>query len=159
MTTTPTTYTPAWPAWPTPRRLGDWLASRSHHSLDLDWPSRFDWPDFPLGPELHVEEYREDGHFVVRAELPGIDPDNDIEITVTDHVLRLNAERRRETKTEDTTGYRSEFHYGAFTRSLPLPPGANEDDVKASYIDGILEVRIPINGEEAAARKIPISKG
>ena len=86
-------------------------------------------------------------------------PDKDVEITVSDHMLQVNAERRQETKTEDKKGYRSEFRYGSFTRTVPLPTGATESDVKAGYTDGILEVRIPINPERAESKKIPITKG
>ena len=45
--------------------------------------------------------------------MPGIDPDKDVEITVSDHMLQVKAERRQETKTEDKKGYRSEFRYGS----------------------------------------------
>lgn len=83
-------------------------------------------------PQLKVEEFREDGQLVVRAEMPGIDPDNDVEITVSDDILHLRAERRSETKTEDTSGCHSEFHYGSFSRSLRLPAGATEADIKAT---------------------------
>ena len=90
--------------------------------------------------------------------MPGIDPDKDVEITVFNHMLHLRAERRSETKTEDKKGYRSEFHYGSFARSVPLPVGATDDDVTATYNDGILEVRVPVDDIEADAKKIPISR-
>ena len=134
---------------------------------DLEWPSLFghrlfEWPDtwkeLMEDSTLKVEEFEDDGHMVVRAEMPGIDPDEDVEITVSDHVLHLRAERRSESKTEDKKGYRSEFHYGSFSRRIQLPAGATEDDVKASYTDGILEVRIPIDHAEADKRKIPVQR-
>lgn len=134
---------------------------------DVDWPEwfprrLFEWPEAwrevaDLEP-LRVEEFQEGGDLVVRAEMPGIDPEKDVEITVTDRTLHIKAERRQETKTEDKKGYRTEFRYGSFTRSVPLPVGATEDDVKASYTDGILQIRIPVNAEQAAARKIPIAR-
>ena len=108
---------------------------------------------------MRVEEFQEDGTLVVRAEMPGIDPDEDVEITVSDGMLHLKAERTEETKTEDTKGYRTEFRYGSFSRSVRLPAGATEEDIAASYQDGILEVRIPISSEQASARKIPIGRG
>jgi HSP20 family protein len=123
----------------------------------------FEWPDSWLeltdDDALRVEEFEEDGKLVVRAEMPGIDPDKDVELTMSDHTLRLKAERRQETKAEDKKGYRSEFRYGSFIRTVALPAGATIDDVKASYTDGILEVRIPIDGATAEAKKIPITKG
>jgi HSP20 family protein len=133
---------------------------------ELEWPTLFgrftDWPDswkeMFEESRLKVEEYDEDGYLVVRAEMPGIDPDEDVEITVSDHTLHLRAERRAETKREDANGYRSEFRYGSFSRTVALPAGASDDDVTASYVDGILEVRIPIDDEAAEAKKIPITR-
>jgi HSP20 family protein len=147
---------PAWSAWPG-RRLQDWIERRG--SSPLQWP---DWPEWWPGieaPDLRVEEYQEGNELVVRAEMPGIDPDNDVEITITDHMLRLRAERRQEKRTEGKAGFRSEFSYGAFTRSVPLPTSATESDVKASYVDGILEVRIPFDSAEAESRRIPVNRG
>jgi HSP20 family protein len=108
---------------------------------------------------VRVEEYLDGDTAVVRAEMPGIDPDRDIEITVADHQLRIRGERRQESKTEDKNGYRSEFRYGSFTRSIPLPAGATDQDVQATYVDGVLEVRVPINRADAATKKIPVSRG
>jgi HSP20 family protein len=131
------------------------------------WDRWFDWavprwfPElrraFPETPEmLRVEELTEGDQLVVRAEMPGIDPDKDVEIHVSDHTLRLRAERRQERTVDEKGRYRSEFQYGSFVRSVPLPVGATEDDVKASYKDGILEVRIPVDRTAAETRKIPI---
>jgi HSP20 family protein len=133
-----------WPTWFGGRRL-------------FDWPDT--WRELVDDAGLRVEEFEDDGHLVVRAEMPGIDPDEDVEITVADHTLNLSAQRRSETKTEDKKGYRSEFRYGSFSRSIRLPAGATDADVKATYADGILEVRIPIDTSEAAAKKIPIARG
>jgi HSP20 family protein len=121
------------------------------------------WPElrrtFGEGMDLlKVEEFTEGDEVVVRAEMPGIDPDKDVHITVSDHTLRLRAERRQESKTEENGGYRSEFHYGSFTRTVALPLGASDQDVKATYKDGILEVRIPVDRTEAEAKKVPIQR-
>jgi HSP20 family protein len=138
---------------------------------DLDWPDwfvnrrLFDWPvslrELMEGPEgtLRVEEFEEGGALVVRAEMPGLDPDKDVEITVSDHVLTIRAERRQQSEVQDKRGYRSEFRYGSFVRSMTLPLGAREDDVQASYTDGILEVRVPISTVAPEAKKVPIARG
>jgi HSP20 family protein len=135
---------------------------------DVDWPDWFGgrmfdlpdvWKDLFDDSDMKVEEFRENGTLVVRAEMPGIDPDKDVEITVTDHMLHLRAERRSEQRTEDTKGFRSEFRYGSFGRTVRLPAGASEADVEASYNDGILEVRIPVDEGDASAKKIPITRG
>ena len=128
------------------------------------WPERFGWP-WLWKPEafedvLRVEEYQEDGTLVVRAEMAGIDPEKDVEVTVSDGVLHISAERQEEEETEGKHFHRRELRYGSFRRDLPLPAGCSEDDVKASYKDGILEIRVPAPGAETkAATKISITKG
>ncbi|MFI5047693.1 MAG: Hsp20/alpha crystallin family protein [Acidimicrobiia bacterium] len=138
-------------------RRGDWF-----DRWFPDWPRPGFWPDlrrtFGEDDLLRVEEFTEGDQAVVRAEMPGIDPDRDVHITVSDNTLLLSAERRQESKTEEKGRFRSEFSYGSFSRRVPLPVGATADDVKATYKDGILEVRIPVNRSEAEARKVPIQR-
>lgn len=137
----------------------------------VPFPRRFpDWPRFRF-PELwtawseedvlRVEEYRENGSIVIRADLPGIDPDKDVEIEVTDGMLRVFAERRKEEKVEEKDYMRTELRYGSFSRALPLPAGATEKDVAATYKDGVLEIRVPVAAPEAteAKKKIPVARG
>lgn len=93
---------------------------------------------------LRVEEYVDGATHVVRAELPGIDPDRDVDIEVVDGQLRITATREEKTEQKQKDSYRSEFRYGSFSRSVPLPEGASEADVTASYTDGVLEVRVPV---------------
>ena len=109
---------------------------------------------------LRIEEELTDDTLVVRAELPGIDPDKDVQITVADGVMRIKAERRSETKEEKEGHVRSEFRYGSFERAMRVPQSTDVDDVKASYKDGILEVRVPYKATaEAQARTVAISRG
>ena len=126
----------------------------------------FDWvAQFPslfaarslISPHLiRVEDKIEDGHYVVRAEMPGLDPDKDVKITVEDNTLVIDAERTEEKSDKN----RSEFQYGAFRRAMALPAGAKVDDIKATYTDGILTVTIGI-GETPSAqtKKIPVARG
>jgi len=127
------------------------------------WPEFFRLPlvMWPGGAEetFRVEEYQEDGTCVIRAEMPGIDPDKDVEVTVSDGMLHIKAERKHEEKSETKGFSRSEFHYGYFSRDLPLPEGCVEDDVKATYRDGILEFRLPTPAvtPKAEPKKIPVT--
>jgi HSP20 family protein len=93
---------------------------------------------------IRLETHVEDGACLVRAELPGIDPERDVEVTVTQGVLTIHAHRVEERETR----HHSEFRYGTYTRSLRLPEGAKQDEITASYKGGILTVRILL--EEAA---------
>jgi HSP20 family protein len=106
---------------------------------------------------IRVDEFHENETLVVRADLPGLDPDKDVELTVTNGMLHIAAERREEEKTEDKGYVHHELRYGSFTRTLALPEGVSETDIKADYKDGILEVRVPAP-EPAPATKIPIAK-
>lgn len=102
------------------------------------WTGR--WPLIE-GHLIRLEEQMEDGHYVVRAELPGIDPAKDVDITVRDGQLTIKAER---TEKKEAKG-RSEFSYGSFVRSVTLPVGANEEDISATYDKGILTVSVAVN--------------
>ena len=108
---------------------------------------------------LRVEEYREGNTLVVKAEVPGIDPEKDVEITLTGNQLHIGARREEKSEHKSKHGYHSEFRYGTFSRSVTLPPGVNQDDVQAAYHDGVLDVRIPLPAEPASgSRKIPIAR-
>lgn len=106
---------------------------------------------------IRVEEYREEGTLVIRADLPGINPDKDVELTVSGGMLQIEAERREEEKREEKGYVRQELRYGSLSRSLPLPEGVTGDDITATYKDGVLEIRVPEPKREGA-RKIAISK-
>jgi HSP20 family protein len=140
------------------------LMRRQHGPLDLaDWMNRFF--DDRLLPErfglldkdlLRVEELTEGDTLVIRAELPGIDPDKDVEISMHDGLLHIRAERKESTERKDKAEYRSEFRYGMFERALPVPAGVTEKDVTATYKDGILEVRLPRTTTEAKSATVPV---
>ena len=119
------------------------------------------WPFEEWGkgrPDIRLETYLEDGTLVVRAELPGIDPDKDLDVEVRDDVLTIRAERQETHREELPEGYRSEFRYGSSARRILLPEGAVVDDVKATYADGVLEVRVPVSTEERTPAKVPITR-
>ena len=98
---------------------------------------------------IRLEDEVQDGRYVVRAELPGIDPAKDVDITVREGQLTIKAERSEK---KESAG-RSEFSYGSFVRSVSLPAGADEDDIKATYEKGILTVSVAIPNEAAPAEK------
>jgi len=72
---------------------------------------------------MRLEDEMKEGHYVVRAEMPGVDPSKDVDITVRDGQLTIKAERSEK---KDFDG-RSEFSYGSFVRTVSLPAGADED--------------------------------
>ncbi len=111
------------------------------------------------GAWLRAEEYRDGSVMVVRVEVPGVDPERDIDITISGRTLTIEARREEESFRETKGDYRTEFHYGALTRSFQLPAGVNEDDIQASYNSGILEVRVPSAGQDSGPRrKVPVHR-
>ena len=149
--TTPTA-TPPEPAAPVgllDQLLEDWLGL---------WPvPRLVPPEqwIPL-ERIAVEQNQSDGTLVIRATLPNIDPEKEIDLTVAHGVLQIHAEHRDDGTSEDGGIQRHTVSYQAFTRSLPLPAGVTADDVHASYADGVLEVTVPAPVADAA-RKIPVN--
>jgi HSP20 family protein len=126
-----------------------------------EWPEMFQRyldPDWEKG-WMRVEEYRDGDDVVVRAELPGIDPDQDVEVSVTDGILHIEAHREEQSEQKEKDGYRSEFRYGSFSRSFVLPANTDEGNVTASYNDGVLEVRLPAGPEpKQSVTRIPVSR-
>ena len=98
---------------------------------------------------IRVEDEVKQDSYELRAEIPGVDPDKDVDITVRDGVLTIKAERSEK---KEANG-RSEFSYGSFLRSVTLPAGADEDAIKASYDKGILTVSVPVTKAAEAAEK------
>lgn len=111
------------------------------------------WPSVSFGDHhaVRIEDYRDNGNYVLRAELPGMDPGKDIKITVEGNELSITAERTVDK--HDKT--HSEFFYGSFARTVRLPAGVDADTVTASYNAGILEVTVPVEAS-AETRRIPV---
>jgi HSP20 family molecular chaperone IbpA len=103
---------------------------------------------------MRIEDRLEEDKYVLRAEMPGIDPEKDVEITVENGVLSISAERREEVSEKG----HSEFHYGSFVRRVTLPQGAQDDQLTATYKDGIVEITVPIAAAKSQSRAIPITR-
>ena len=100
-----------------------------------------------------AEDYVADGSYVVRLELPGIDPATDVDISVVGETLQVTAQRETAKREER----RTEFRYGAFSRTVPLPPGVTAGEVSASYDKGILTITMPLpDAATTARRKVPV---
>jgi len=121
--------------------LADWLES--------PWTGP---PPFLTGQVFRLEEAMRDDRYVIRAELPGLDPENDIEVTVEGRILTIRAERRQ----QDNGPYRSEFRYGSLARAVRLPARVDAADVTARYDKGVLEVSVPVHEAKPEGTRIPI---
>ena len=130
------------------------------------WPDLFArrWPESFSGIPFVDEGFRmeqfveDDGTIVVRGELPGLDPEADITITIDGNRLTISGEREEHHDDQHDGGYRSEFRYGSFERTVRLPAGAKTDEVTADYTDGILAVRVPVDTETPEVTTVPIAK-
>ena len=123
--------------------LADWLES--------PWAGP---PQFTAAQSFRLEEVARDNRHVIRAELPGLDPERDIEVTVEGRTLTIHAERHQ----EDNGPYRSEFRYGPLTRLVRLPVKVNAEDVTARYEKGLLEVSVPAPEGRPEAIRVAIEK-
>lgn len=128
--------------------------------FDRDWLGRF-----PLAREFFgdgetmarrpaIETRVEEGKFIVRADLPGIDP-KDVDIKVVGDVLTIKGAREEKQETKKADYFRREIRYGAFERSIGLPEGIKAEDLKATYHDGVLELAAPMP-KEAIPKEVKI---
>ena len=101
-----------------------------------------------------IESFMEDGKMIVRADLPGIDP-NDVEVSVVGDTLTIRGTRQAREEKKGRDFLHREVAYGSFERTLTLPKGIKTEDIRASYQNGVLELTIPIP-KESATRKVPI---
>lgn len=106
-----------------------------------------------LAPTVPIEDFLDDGTYVLRAQMPGLDPEHDFHVNVEGDILTIEGERVEMHREEN----RSEFHYGSFARSVTLPAGSDVDALTAEYRDGLLEVRVPVS-ESADPRRIRIER-
>ncbi len=136
------------------------MLARQHHSLLPDLADLF--AGFPslagvrsgFEPKMmRLEDELANGRYEIRAEIPGIDPEKDVDVTVRDGVLTIKAER---SERSESVG-RSEFSYGSFVRSVSLPDGADQNDITASYDKGILSVSVKVNEPQHTEKHIAIT--
>jgi HSP20 family protein len=102
-----------------------------------------------------VETFRRGDKLVVRADLPGTKRE-DVNVEVEDGVLTISGERHDEREEKSDEFFRSERSYGQFRRAIPLPQGVGNDQVDATFKDGVLEVAFPAPKQQERKSKIQI---
>jgi HSP20 family protein len=93
-----------------------------------------------------IDVLRENGNLVVRADIPGIKPE-EVKIEVEDDILTVSGEHEERRQKKEDHFVRRERRYGSFYRSMALPPGVEAKDIKAKTHDGVVEVTIPLPKE------------
>jgi HSP20 family protein len=126
--------------------------------FDRDWfgrlPGRDLFADWQSAARPAIETRVEDGKFIVRTDLPGIDPKN-VDIKVVGDLLTIKGSREEKSETKKADYLRREIRYGSFERSIALPEGIKADDLKATYHDGVLELAAPMP-KEAIPKEVKI---
>jgi len=128
--------------------------------FDRDWFGRFpfDREFFGRGEAAPtrpaIESYVEGDKFIVRTDLPGIEPKN-VDIKVVGNMLTVKGSREEKRETKKADFLRREIHYGSFERSISLPEGIKAEDLKATYHDGVLELTAPMP-KEAVPKEVKI---
>jgi HSP20 family protein len=122
-------------------------------------PDLFDLFEIPFtalrpfsGQTIRIEDSVHDDRYVIRAEIPGIDPDKDLEVSVSRDVLTIHAERHEETDGR----HHSEFRYGSYERRIRLPENVQDQEIKATYDKGILTITMPLQEAKKAARRVTV---
>lgn len=105
-----------------------------------------------------MDVVQKDGDLVVRAELPGVKLE-DVDITVHDRVLTVSGERKVEQETERGGYLVRERRHGSFRRSMQLPEGVDEENIRARFQDGVLEVTLEGAAAVREPKRIQIESG
>ena len=124
----------------------------------FDLLDRF-WTETPFSgmltewePSIDVSDA--DGNMQVRAELPGLNPD-DIDVNVSGDLLTIKGEKKREDEQIEESYHRRESYTGAFQRTIQLPEEADSENVNANYKNGILTISLP-KTDSARFKKVEI---
>jgi len=120
--------------------------------LEPSWSATTGWQPMSWDLALDVAETEDD--FVVKASLPGINPD-DLEITYNNNVLTIKGEVKEEKDVDEQRYHLRERRYGSFSRSISLPTTVKADAIEASYEAGVLTLHLP-KAEEAKPKRIPV---
>ncbi|WP_276498536.1 Hsp20/alpha crystallin family protein [Pontibacter litorisediminis] len=150
----------------TRRNRGNAMPTRSVFSdffSDVDRFFESDLWGFPsrVGPQMmanvpatNIRENEQD--YAIELAAPGMQKE-DFNIDVHDGMLTISSEKEEEKKDEQENYTRREYNYSSFTRSFRLPDAVKEEDIKASYKDGVLHVTVPKRGnKEKPSHKIRI---
>ena len=153
------TITPVWPLW-SPNLIVKEMDRMNRDFFRGPWFS-FDWPKEFLSrignfgfqtPKIEIFEDKND--VVVKAELPGIRKE-DLEVNLQENILTIRGEKKVEEEEKKKDYYYSERSYGTFERSVEIPEKVIPDSIKASFKDGILEIRLG-KSEEAKRKEVNI---
>lgn len=126
-----------------------WRLPVPRPNLDFELP-RLSGAGWPVAPATDLSEKEKE--YEITAELPGLDEKN-VEIRVSNHTLTIKGEKKEEREESKKDYYLSERRYGSFHRSFQLPEGVDVDKIEASFVKGVLTIRLPKSAEAQKAEK------
>jgi HSP20 family protein len=104
-----------------------------------------------------VEMFERNGNLNIRADLPGLSP-NDVDVNITNDAVVIRGERQQVREENEEGYYRTERSYGSFYREIPLPSGVKPDEANATFRDGVLEIIMPVSERQTQSRRIEIGE-
>jgi HSP20 family protein len=114
---------------------------------DHDWPQPAMWG-------LAVDMVENKDEFVVKASVPGINPD-DLDISYSDDTLTIKGEIKEDKEVKEDQYHLRERRYGSFVRTIALPTKIKGESIEASYQNGVVILRLP-KAEEVMPKRIAI---
>ena len=125
------------------------------HPFSWDWPTKMMEDAGPFEGRIpKVDMLDRESEYVIRAELPGVRKD-DIEVTLTENTVTIEATTSSEKKEEKGKYYRREMSRGEFRRTVALPGNVDDTKADASFTDGVLELTLP-KQEKASGKKVKV---
>ena len=135
------------------RRFEDFLR-RPFSMMETPWRTR--WPVLDGEVSTAMDIYEEGGEIVAKAEIPGMKKE-EIHIEINEKTVTVSGEKKKEEKVERKNYVHLERTYGSFARTFALPAEVQTDKARATFKDGVLELRVPKTAEAASRnRKVAI---
>lgn len=127
------------------RDLRDEMENMFRSTFEPVFEKEFERGELIYSPPVELCE--KDGKYELKTQLPGIKKE-DIDVEVTEDYIKIKAETKEEKKEEEENVYRSEFRYGKFMRTIPLPEEVRSEEAEAEFKDGILTISAPKTQKE-----------
>jgi len=121
--------------------------------FDFDLPTLFGEEEMVV-PHFDISETEKE--YMISGEIPGIDV-KDLNVTLTDGIITIKGEKKKETEEKEENYHRIERHYGSFERSFRVPDKVKTDKLDANYKDGVLKLTLP-KAEISEVKKIEVKE-
>lgn len=128
----------------------------SDESIEVELASTKKAPPKQNDGQLTIDVFQTDDDIVIQSTIAGVDPEKDLDISITTDMVTIKGTRSPEQKIKSSDYYYQELYWGPFSRSVILPVDVDTEGAKASYKNGILVIRLP-KLEKIKTKKIKIT--